>query len=307
MANPVTVFKASAGLNTQLDPNRLIFDAETGITELAVAYNVDHDYTGRVSRRKGFASTAITDSCHSLFCDGGDALFVTGTGLCLLFPDVSGYQTVATVTEGAAVSYAQVAGTIYYVNGFEKGYVAAGTNHAWTKGTYYGPTSDRTLSDPPIGTLIAAIDGRIYIAQGSVLFYSDPYSLNAFDLARGYFQFESDVTMVRKVTEGIFVGTASCVWFLRGTSPKNYRLIKASRSPVYKGTDVLVELADLTPKEFLQNRTGEAVMWTGPEGVTIGMPDGQVNFLTRDKIDELSAIKGGGAVINGRYVCTLAP
>lgn len=307
MADLIPIFRASTGLNTQLDPSRIVFDPEIGITDLAAAYNIDHDYSGRVSRRKGFNDTGITDSCHSLFCDGGEALMVTGTSLCLIAPDLSEYRAIATVTQGASVSYAQVVDMIFWCNGFEKGFVQAGTNNPWVKATYYGPTSDRVLSSPPIGTILMAFSGRMYVVQGNTLFHSDPYSLNAFDLVRGFFQFEGQITMARAVAGGMFIGTDKAAWFLDGSSPKSFRPIKASRSGAFKGTDTMVDLSDISPKDFLQNRTGEAVLWTGPEGVSVGMPDGQVFHLTKDKLAPLNAVKGAAAVINGRYVCTLAP
>ena len=308
MGTLIPIFNASTGLNTRIDPTRLVFDPEAGITDLAVAYNIDHDYTGRVSRRKGFEATGITSGSHSLYCDGGDALVVIGTNLCLVASDLSSTRALATVTENAPVDYAQVGDMIFWLNGHEKGFVRNQENHAWVKGTYYGPTSTRQLSDPPVGTLLCAYKGRMWIAQGTVLFFSDPYSLNAFNLAHGFFPFEGDeITMVRGVKAGMFVGTDDAVWFLEGNTPASFKPYKAARSGAFKGTAAYVDLSDLSPKEFLQNRTGEALVWTGPEGVSIGMPDGQVFHLTKDKHAQIQATDGGSCVIDGRYVCTLAP
>ena len=161
MAKPITIFRASSGLNVNIDPVRLPFDPQTGVTDLAVAVNIAHDQTGRPSRRKGFDDTGVTEACHSIFCDGGDALAVIGTSLCLVSPDLTGYRSLCTVTAGARVSYARVSNSIFWVNGFEKGYVQNGANHAWVKGTYYGPTSLRVLSDPPTGSIVFAFNGRI--------------------------------------------------------------------------------------------------------------------------------------------------
>jgi hypothetical protein len=307
MAAPLTIFKASTGLDTQVDPARLLFDPEVGVSALAATWNIDHDYTGRISRRKGFTATAITASCHSLFCEGGDALMVTGTSLCLIAPDLSGYRAIATVTAGAPVSYAQVGDMIFWVNGFEKGVVQAGVNSPWVRGEYYGPTSRRVLSDPPLGTIVRAHSGFMYVVTGSVLWHSDAYSLNAFDLLRGFFRFPGQITMVRPVKAGIFVGTDQAVWFLDGANPRAFQQFKASRSPAFLGTDLYVDLSDMTPKDFLQNRTGEGVLWTGPEGASIGMPDGQVFHLTKDKLAPLAATDGSALIIDGRYICNLKP
>lgn len=307
MSKPITIFKASAGLNVKVDPVRLIFDPKTGITALQAAYNIEHDQTGRPSRRKGYDATDITGDCHSLFCQEGAALVAIGTSLCLVNPDLSGYRALATVTEGARVSYALVADTIFWVNGFEKGFVRAGVNNAWVMGDYYGPTSFRTLSDPPIGTIVAAFGGRMYIAAGPALFYSDAYSLNAFDLARGFLPFEAQVVMVRPVTGGMFVGTDKGAYFLNGTGPTRFQLIKVSNSPVIKGTDLEVDFAEIGFEELLQNRTGKGVIWTSTAGIFLGTADGQAFNVTKDKLTEQSAAEGAAQIINGNYVVTLAP
>ena len=65
------LFSGSTGLNTEIDPVRHKYDAEKGISELAVARNVDFDYTGRVGNRKGWRYTTVTGNCHSLWSDGG--------------------------------------------------------------------------------------------------------------------------------------------------------------------------------------------------------------------------------------------
>ena len=306
MTEPITIFRASSGLNVKVDPTRIRFDPETGVSDMAVAVNIDHDMTGRPSRRKGYNDTAITASCHSLFCEGGDALMVTGTSLCLVAPDLSAYRAIATVTGGARVSYVQVAGAIYWTNRFEKGVVSYGANAPWVKGSYYGPTSNRIFSDPPLGSLLAYFNGRMFIVSGSTLFFSDPYSLNAFDLARGFFQFEDDITMIRPADGGMFVGTHGATWFLQGASPNKFQLVKVSGSPVIRGTDVAVDLSHLGYSDYIQNRIGEAAMWTGPEGLFLGTGDGQVFNLTKDKLYEHDAMSGASQIINGRYIVSLA-
>jgi hypothetical protein len=307
MATPVTIFTGSSGLNVKVDPTRIRFDPKTGVTDLAVAYNVEHDQTGRISRRKGQEVTAITVACHSLFCEGGEALMVTGTSLCIVAPDLSGYEAIATVTQGATVEYAQVDTAIFWMNGFEKGFVREGSNYAWVKGTYYGPNSDRVLSDPPIGTIVRAFSGHMYVAQGKVLWYSDPYDLNAFDLGRNFFSFEGSIQMVRPVTSGIYVGTDQGVWFLVGNSPATAQIIKKTDSPAIKGTDIKVDLTTIGFENLLQGNQGEGVMWTSPAGIYLGTAEGLVFNLTKDKLSERSAVKGASHVFNDNYVVLLSP
>ena len=133
MSKPVRILSGGTGLNTVVDPIRLPFDRETGISDLAVAVNVTVDETGFISRRDGFLKVRDEDS-HSLFCDGGDCLFISGDTLYRLLPDYS-VETVRTgLSQGNRMAYTQVNDDIYYSNGVESGIVRLGGVHEdWKK------------------------------------------------------------------------------------------------------------------------------------------------------------------------------
>ena len=302
MAQPITIFRGSAGLNVKVDPARLPFSAETGIQDLAVAVNVDHDTTGRVSRRKGFTATAITGAVHSLWCDGGAALYVAGTSLCLLSPSYTS-QVLATVTSGARVSYFQLEARSYWMNGYEKGYVEAGVNNSWVKGSYVGPDTTRQLFDPPIGHLIAYEHGRVWVAQGSVVWHSEPYDLGAFDLARNFLPFESRITMLRPVKGGVYFSDSARVYFGAGPDPRAMDLITVADAPAIEGTDQKLDM-----KKFGDGSTsGVGAIWTSADGICAGLPTGQVINLTHKKLTYPKALKGAAICFDGRYVVALEP
>jgi hypothetical protein len=302
MAEPIIIFRGSTGLNTKTDPARIPFDPNTGIQDLAVAVNADHDRTGRVSRRKGFAATSITAAVHSLWCDGGPCLFVTGTSLCKLGANYS-YSTLATVTAGARVSYFQLDSRSYWQNGFEKGYIEFDTNNSWVRSTYVGPDTTRQFSDPPIGHLIAYDHGRVWIAQGPVVCYSEPYSLNDFDLASGFLPFESRISMLRPVKGGVFFSDQQRTYFAAGADPKVMDLVVVSESPVIEGTDKRLDMEKFGDGSM----TGQGAIWAAKNGVCVGMPTGQVLNMTFKKLSYPSALKGAGLCFDNRYVATLEP
>lgn len=306
MAKPLTIFRASMGLNMKADPTRIAYDKEAGVQDLAVAYNVDHDHTGRIDRRKGFAVTSRTENIHSMWCDGGPCLFVTGSSLCSLAADFT-YTALATVTPGAKVSYNQVLDTAFWANGYEKGQVVNNENNAWVIGTYSGPDTKRQLSDPPIGTIVAAHSGHMYIAKGEFLFFSEPYSFSAFDLARGFLPIGSQIRMVRPVEGGLFVGTHKAVYFLPGNDPTKFTFQKVLDSPVIKGTDRNLDLSTIGWEQLRQNQTGDGAIWTCHAGICLGMPNGQVFNLTYKKLTERSALSGSGLIMGDRYVALLNP
>jgi hypothetical protein len=308
MSSPITIFRGSSGLNTKSDPARIRFDPETGIQDLAVAVNVDHDRTGRVCRRKGFSVTAITDPIHSLWCDGGACLFVTGTSLCQLAADYS-YHVLTSVTAGARVRYFQLSNRSYWMNGYEKGFVADGINYPWIRGDYVGPETKRNLSDPPIGHLISYGHGRVWVAQDTIAWYSEPYALGAFDLVRNFFPFESRISMIQPVDDGCYFSDQSTTYFAEGTDPKQMKLIPIANYPVIEGTDRPLDMGKFGDGSFpgLARAQSPGVIWTSTEGICVGAYNGMHVNLTFNKIDYPAALTGAALCFDGRYVATLTP
>jgi hypothetical protein len=304
MARPVTIFQSSSGLNTRLDPSRVPFDSQTGLSDLAVAYNVDHDATGRISRRKGYSPTAVTQASHSLWSagDAGPCFFVSGTTLYELHTDFS-TTALATVTAGGRVRYARVANQTFWLNGFEKGCIQYGVNGLWGVGSYYGPTTKRHLSAPPVGHLLAQHRGRIWIGQATVAWYSEPFSTNLFDLARSFIPFESRLRMMVSVGRTLFISDEAATWSLIGAWPGEMEVVKAVDYPAIEGTETTFDLSRFGSGELL----GVGAIWTSTRGICLGLPDGQVFNLTQRKINLPTANVGAGAVVGDRYVTLLQP
>lgn len=303
----ITIFTGSKGINTKIDPNR-IHNAKSGISDFAVGADVDVSETGRTSRRKGYTKQA-SGSFHSLFCDGGECLIVTGTDLCILNPDYS-YEVIGTVTAGARVSACQATGKIYYCNGYEKGIVKDSVVLPWVKGTYVGPATTRTLAEPPIGTLVEYYRTRMYIAQGRTLWFSEPLNFGAFDLVRGFFLFNTNIRMVRAVKEGIYVSTEKNVYFLAGKIPSEMQRLLVAAYPAmqYSETKFRGVLSMQKSGPTIYDSGEESLMWMSKEGVCYGGNDGSFFNLTEKKVTGLpEGVSGSGLVANGRYIGLINP
>jgi len=311
----IKVFKllsATTGLNTKVDPVRLGYNPETGVQDLAVAYNVDVDDTGRVSRRKGFTSQVSAD-CHSVFCDGGACLYVTGDALTLLRTDYT-TKALRNVQVGARMRYAQVDDEVYYCNGVQTGRVADEVSMSWVMAdTKYGPGTKREYSDPPVGTDVAFHAGRMWVAEGDTIWYSEPLGFNYFDLAGCYFKFNSQVRMIRPVKEGLFVSDEVATYFFRGIGdPKEYYKIKVANYPVVQYSDVKFfgKLVIFQGGEFIIDVSfGDlSALWMAEQGVCYGGYDGTFKNLTEEKIEKFPpALTGAGLFYKGSYIGLLNP
>lgn len=307
MTDPIIIYRKTTGLNTLIDPVDL--DISEGVQELAVAADVMISDKGRLSRRKGYTSV-LDGSYHSLFCDGGDCICVTGTSLCLLNPDYS-TTIIGTVTADARLNACQVNNQIFWCNGYEKGFIYNKVNYPWVKGDYVWPTTHRTFFDPPTGTLVEHYNGRLYVAQGNTLWFSEPLGFGVFDLTRGVIPYASNIRMIRAVDDGLFISTENRVVFLSGSGPNDFSQIQVAAYPAIEGTDAKFhgDYMMYQPDAITITKSGKkAILWTSEEGICFGGSGGKFDNVTEEKIHSLpSGVTGSGIIYNGKYLGLIDP
>lgn len=308
MAKLIHIFSGSSGLNTKTDPVRLRFNPKTGINDLAAGVNIDIDDTGRPSRRTGFTATDRTEAWHSLFSCGSYALGVTSNALAVIEADMS-RTNLRNVTTGARMSYIRdTDGTqdvIYYANGHETGKIVNKLSYSWTASDYVGTTSRKEIYNPPTGHLLEVRNLRMFIAEGNILWYSEPGSLSQFRLAANYFGFPSRLRMVQAVTGGLWVSDSENVYFLAGEiapalQEMPVQILKADSS-VIEGTNVLVPASRIG----IDGLTGMVAIFTTTRGICIGSSDGQLIPVTENKIDIPSGLTGSAIYKDGKYIVTI--
>lgn len=310
MPNIITIFESTAGLDTKSDPARLRWTPEGGFIDLAVAYNVDVSDVGRISRRKGF-TRRFTTGAHSIFAFGSICLFVAENALRVLHEDFSS-KGIRNVTAGARMDYEPVGNEIYYANGHEIGVVVAGASFGWGFTEYVGPETTRQFSGPPIGRLLTYYNGRIYIAQNDVLWYSEPFSLNTFDLAGNFIQLPGYIRMLKAVAGGIYASTEENIFFYKGSTPKDFQEVKIANYPAIEGTDQTVQgriMFGQDGKPYVEVAWGleRSAIWLSEKGVCWGGSGGELYNLTEKRIELPKASTGAGLVHEGKYVGLLNP
>ena len=308
VAKAIKIFNGSLGLNNRIDPARLRTNAEDYISCLAEAVNVDIDNSGRISRRKGFKATTETGNCHSMFCDGGDCLLVSGDKIYRLNKDYTKTELGSGLTPGAKMAYVQVAGKIYHCNGHENGiynHATAFENYSvsnWTAGSYVGQATTKTFSDPPVGETLEYFKARIYIGKGETVWYTERRAYSWVNLADNWIDFDSPVTMIQAVDGGLFISTTKETFFFAGNSPLEFDKKKVSDYPAIKGTDTKVE-GSLVEDGI----TGRLPVWVSKSGICLGLPDGGIINLTEKKLVYPPSNYGVGAIVDSKYIGLLEP
>ena len=97
------------------------------------------------------------------------------------------------------------------------------------------PLTTQFLSPPPAGDHIAYFGGYMLVASGNVLYPSEPYAPELFDLRKGKPLLDR-ITMVAPVDDGVWVGTDSQVLWLAGSTPEEWEYKEVANYGAIPGT-----------------------------------------------------------------------
>jgi hypothetical protein len=293
--NASVMLDGFGGLKNTVDMERL------EPKDLAQAINIDLDDKGQPRRRRGYTKM-VSGDCHSLFqSDGGVVYVVKNSVLGVLNPDYS-FSSCGVSIFGSSVNslaYIQVGKDIYYSGCGTSGIIDTRDNTV----SFWGSTNDlflspvvnptanlpairgKLLGKPPIASILAYYNGRIYLAEGSTLWCTELYLYNYVDKTRNFAQFDGDITMVGVITDGIYVGTTKGVWFLNGKSYP-FPIQNILSEGVIPGSMVYIpgELADQTPPgPEADTPAGASLAFMTSRGYFLGKDGGQAFGLTEEK------------------------
>lgn len=228
---------------------------------------------GLVAGTYGVAISALTaDGEESGLSNVSWIDLPTGGGIAimlptLILPGATRYKLYRTTANGDVLYHAET--------------VAAGTSFTLAGGDI-GHAERTWMRDLlPAGTEIASYHGRLYSALGKFLYYSEPFMPGLFDARHGFFSFGEECDrMVQPVDGGIYVGTDSAIYFMRGDGPGSFTRDVVARNGAFKHSSRLV------PAEHFSGlkTTKPVAVWLSPKGYQIGLPDGTVLSPQEDRI-----------------------
>jgi len=279
----------------------VIFNEFTGLTntvteerltkkQLLKGDNIDIDDVGQIRRRRGYRKLA-DGQFHSLYSDGTKTLVVKDGVLSRVYSDGT---TVALKTGigDERLAYVTVASDIYFCSSTVSGIVTetdmiedwgATTSQGQWISPVVNPSDElpeikgRLFGKPPTATSLAYLNGRIYLASDNMLWATELFLYGLVDKTRNFIQFESKITGLAHVQDGIYVGTETGVYFLTGafTEMRRIKVTDAAMIPgsvVYTRTDAISDKAPAL--------AGVAFFLT-TDGLCVGLPGGVCNNLTQ--------------------------
>jgi hypothetical protein len=270
-------FTQCLGLGAAATPNALVCDPATGRYALAEAVNVEVR-GGRLVRRPGRTRLGETGYA-SLFSDGATLYGVAGDGL-FCVPGQGEPRLLRQGLTEAPMAFVAVGGTVYFANGFESGLIRDGAALPWGGGTYPGPDRFGRFGPPPAGQLLAFFAGRIWIAAGSLVHFTEGAGLYDWvDATAGFLPpCAGRVRLLRAVSDGLLIGDDAGVTFAAGFDPKAMTFARVCPVAPIPGSDAPL-LSGRHDAVAGRELAGDGAIWAGSDGVYLGLPGGGVTRL----------------------------
>lgn len=259
-------------------------DQVTPQTQLKDGYaravvNLDATQGGRLELRPGVALRVPGTDVHSLWAakHADVGYYVDGSTLYAVDETGETLEMVTGLAPGLGVSYAGLNGDVYWSNGVQSGVIVDGANTAWGPQSVTGNLG-QTYLQRPRGTIVRAYRGRLYLADDTVLWATEPLDYMRVDAARGFIAYEARITLFEPVAGGCFIGVRGHgVRFLAGYDFKQFSQTVVDRLDPVPGSGLGVDGADF-------GATGDAAVWLTTEGWVLGLGDGSVKRITSDRL-----------------------
>lgn len=133
-----------------------------------------------------------------------------------------------------------------------------------------GPLRTQYATVPPLGQLLEYLNGRLYIAQGSVLWFTDALNYDIHVPMKHFMMFSDRITMVKAVPDGLFV-SADQTYFV--ASPGTDDVVRRVAVPCKAIEGAACNLPDTTD-----------VIWFSERGFVRGGTGGAIKMLTDAQI-----------------------
>lgn len=155
------------------------------------------------------------------------------------------------------------------------------------------PTDNVLLQPFPGGRFVRWHNGRLYVASGDTLYYSEALHPHLTRLDTNFVRFSGNISFVEATLGGLFVGDSRGVWFLDGGDPTKFVQKRVSSCLPVVGSSVMMPSEHFDPK-VVQTDLPVAV-WLSTSGYAVGTASGEVIELNYDTIRVSPGLVGSTA------------
>ncbi|MBF0555671.1 MAG: hypothetical protein HQK96_14165 [Nitrospirae bacterium] len=154
------------------------------------------------------------------------------------------------------------------------------------------------LKPPPAGHLITYYRGRIYMAAYDVIYYSEPFAFELYNMAANWIPFNGMITLLAAAEEGIFVGTRDELFMLRGATPDKFTLHRISGCGAVIATQATGEMRHPINGGNGANSLKRTLLWESRRGkCSVSLEGGsEINYAAEGIYSYECGLTGAGIV-----------
>jgi len=135
---------------------------------------------------------------------------------------------------------------------------------------------DAPIADLPGGQCIQYWNGRLVVARGSKVLFSEPFRYGTHDPLTGYIDMDSYVEWIAALPTGLFVAMEGRIVFLGGRGPQDLTVKECGSSP-WLGPQAFVVLDGSEFDESVSKDAEGVVAFLTRRGFAVGTPDGAIS------------------------------
>lgn len=156
------------------------------------------------------------------------------------------------------------------------------TQYAITAYPGGAPCETLHLAPMPGGHFVRGESGRLFVAAGDTLWFSEPLRPHLTAPRHNFVRFVGQIRFVEFVAGGAYVGDDRGVWWLAGDDPTQYRLQQASDAVAVARSSTLVPMHQIGA--IGSRVASDCAVWLSSDGYMVGSPGGQVTALHADRV-----------------------
>lgn len=176
------------------------------------------------------------------------------------------------------------------------------TSYVLGNGTLGRQADTVGLAPIPGGHIARHMFGRLFVARGKTLYFSEPMRYGLYDMRHGFIQFPHRITMLELLSDGIYVGNAAGAFYMDGGDPNKWQRQQVSGWPPVLGSGTTIEATELS-EELQKVVQGACAVWLTEKGYVLGVGRGQIISPQSTRIS-ISPAKVGATVVHQRRIIT---
>lgn len=146
------------------------------------------------------------------------------------------------------------------------------------------------LRPMPPGDFVRAHGGRLYVAAGDRVWFSEALRPHMHDPRHNFIQFVGRISFIEAVAGGLFVGDERGVWFLSGKDPEQFQMQLVSSPTAVRRSSLVLSGAHFDKR--LTETDLDVAIWLSTEGYMLGRPSGDVFSFHPERVRVAAGLEG---------------